>query len=86
MQHSSRLFQPISTRRKESKVNLIHKLVIYASDIVYIVRAHQFMSKETYLHASGEMGDFGKTNAAVLEQIQSAPVPIEEKSTQYLYG
>ena len=29
---------------------------------MYIVRANSFMNKETYLHASSEMGDWGKTN------------------------
>ncbi|CAD8068825.1 unnamed protein product [Paramecium sonneborni] len=35
--------------------------VIYASDIVYIVRAISFMNKLTYLHASQEMGNYGKS-------------------------
>ncbi|CAD8103545.1 unnamed protein product [Paramecium sonneborni] len=35
--------------------------VIYASDIVYIVRATSLMNKLTFLHASQEMGNYGKT-------------------------
>ncbi|CAD8059333.1 unnamed protein product [Paramecium primaurelia] len=35
--------------------------VIYASDIVYIVRATSFMNKLTFLHASQEMGNYGKS-------------------------
>lgn len=43
----------------------MQSIVIYASDIVYFVRANQIMNKETYLHASGEMGSFGKTRLPI---------------------
>lgn len=49
--------------------------VIYASEIVYIVRATSFMNKLTYLHASAEMGDYGKSNKSKADPINIPTLP-----------